>query len=243
VPAGVPVVGKPLQLVSESINSAANVHASFRATPIRLPIHTKSARLIAIRARAPFQTPGRIPAVGCESIRNAIAGAVRAVVTIVPAEVAPLDVGVTELGFREQAEPAGAPVHVNATADENAFRLVTVTDVFAVDPAAMLSVVGDAAIVKSGVVPVPVPVSAAVCGLLASLSATLKVAVAAPATVGVNVTLIVHFAPVASVAPQALVSAKDDAPAPVILTTMFFTVAVLVFLNVTVCTVLVVFIP
>lgn len=247
MPAGVPVLGRPLQLVSESISSAAKVHASFRTAPIRRIIQTKSARLRPTIASAAFQVPsqipGGIPIVGRDPMRNAIAGAERAVVTIVPAEGAPLVVGVTEVGFSEHVEPAGAPVHVSATADVKAFRPVTVTVVFAVAPAATLTVAGDAAIVKSGVVPVPVPVSAAVCGLLASLSATLRVAVAAPAAVGLNVTLIVQFVPVASVAPHALVSAKDDASAPVMLTTMFFTVAVLVFLNVTVCAVLVVLSP
>ena len=164
-------------------------------------------------------------------------------VTIVPADVTPLDVGVTDVGLSEHVEPAGAPVQVSATADVKLFRPVTVTVVFAVDPAATLSVVGDAAIVKSGVVPVPVPVSAAVCGLLASLSATLKVAVTAPVAVGLKVTLIVQLAPAARVAPHAVVCANEDAPAPVMLTTMFFTIAVLLFFSVTVCAVLVVLSP
>jgi hypothetical protein len=243
VPAGVPVEGRPLQLVNESISSAANVHASFRTAPIRRIIQTKSAKLSPIIASVAFQIPGRVPIVGRDPMRNAIAGAVRAVVTIVPAEVTPLDVGVTEVGFSEHVEPAGAPVHVSATADEKAFRPTTVTVVFAVDPAATLTVVGDAAIVKSGVVPVPVPVSVAVCGLLASLSATLSVAVTAPVAVGLNVTLIVQLAPAANVGLHALVCANDAAPAPVKLTTMFFAVAVLAFFNVTVCAVLVVLIP
>jgi hypothetical protein len=239
VPAGVPVVGKPLQLVSENISSAAMVHASFRAIPIRRTIHTNIERLMAISPSDAFQ----IPVVGRESMRNAIDGALRAVVLIVPIEVTPADVGVTELGLNEQLEPAGAPVQVSATADVKPFNPFTVAVVFAAVPAAMLTLVGNAVTVKSGLVDVPVPVSVAVCGLLASLSATLNVAVMSPAAFGVNVTLIVQLAPAASVAPHALVCAKEDADAPARLTTMFFTVAVLLFFSVTVCAALVVLSP
>jgi hypothetical protein len=239
VPAGVPVVGTPLQLVSESVNSAAKVHASFRAVLTRRTIHTNIETLKAISPRDVFQ----IPVVGRESMRNAIDGAVRAVVLIVAIEVTPADVGVTGLGLSEQLEPAGAPVQVSATEDVKPFNPFTVTVVFAAAPAATLTLVGKAVTVKSGLVDVPVPVSVAVCGLLASLSATLNVAVTSPAAVGLNVTLIVQLAPAASVAPHALVCAKEDADAPARVTTMFFTVAVLLFFSVTVCAALVVLSP
>jgi hypothetical protein len=138
-------------------------------------------------------------------MRNAIVGEVRAVVTMVAVEVAPVEVGVTELGLSEQDEPAGAPVQVRATAVVKLFNPVTVTVEVAVAPAATLALAGDAAMLKSGLVVPPIPVSVAVCGLLASLSATLSVAVAAPVVVGVKVTLIVQLLPTASVAAQALV--------------------------------------
>jgi hypothetical protein len=193
-------------------------------------------RLSAASPIAAFQ----IPRVGRDPMRNAMVGVVRAVVAIVAVDVAPVGVGVTDAGLSEQVEPAGAPVQVSATAVVKPLSPATVTVVFAVAPAAMLSVAGEAATVKSGFVDVPVPVSAAVCGLLASLSATLKVAVTAPVAVGVKVTLIVQLLPAARVAPHAEVCANEAAPAPVRLTTMFDTVAVLLFFSVTVCAVLVV---
>lgn len=173
-------------------------------------------------------------------MRCAIVGEVRAVVVIVAVEVTPLDVGVTELGFSVHEEPAGAPVHVSATADVNAFNPVTVTVEVPVLPAAKLKVAGATVTEKSGPEVVPVPVRVAVCGLLASLSATLSNAVTAPAAVGVKVTLIVQLLPTARVAPHALVCANTDALVPVMLTTMLLTVAVLLFFSVTVCAVLVV---
>ena len=53
----------------------------------------------------------------------------------------------------------------------------------------------------------PVPVKLAVCGLPAALSVTVIVPVRVPATVGVNVTLIVQLALAASDVPQVLVCA------------------------------------
>lgn len=52
---------------------------------------------------------------------------------------------------------------------------------------------------------VPVPLSATVCAELAALSAKLSVAMSAPATVGLNVTVTVQEALTASDAPQVLV--------------------------------------
>jgi hypothetical protein len=63
---------------------------------------------------------------------------------------------------------------------------------------------------------VPVPVRGTVCGLLASLSETLKVAVSAPVMDGVKTMLIVHVAPTAIVPPQfELVTRKSAAFGPV----------------------------
>ena len=240
MPAGVPVEGRPLQLVSESVRSTAKVHASFRprtdTVPTRRTIHTNNIRLSATTAIAAFQIPG----VGRDPMRNAIAGEVRAVVVIVAVDVAPVAVGVTELGLSEQVEPAGAPVQVRATAVVKPLSPATVTVVFAVPPAATLTDVGEAATLKSGVVPPPVPVSVAVCGLLASLSETLSVAVTEPVAVGVNVTLIVQLAPAARDDGHAFVCAKDDAPPPVMLTATPATNTALLFFSVTVFAALVV---
>jgi hypothetical protein len=181
-----------------------------------------------------------MPVVGRAPWRIAIAGEVRAVVVIVAVEVTPLEVGVTEVGFSVHEDPAGAPVQVSATADVKLFNPATVTVEVPELPAAKLKAAGATATEKSGPEFVPVPLSVAVCGLLASLSATLRVAVTAPAAVGVKVTLIVQLLPAARVAVHALVWANDDAPVPVMLTTMLLTVAVLLFFSVTVCAVLVV---
>jgi hypothetical protein len=54
---------------------------------------------------------------------------------------------------------------------------------------------------------VPVPESVTVCGLLPALSETVIAPVLSPATVGVNVTLIVQLAPAATELPQLLVCA------------------------------------
>ena len=53
--------------------------------------------------------------------------------------------------------------------------------------------------------PVPVPVRATVCGLPVALSVIVTVPGRLPADVGVNVTLIVHFAAAATDVPQVLV--------------------------------------
>ena len=239
MPAGVPVEGKPLQLVSESVSSAAKVHASFLAVPIRRIIHTNKAKLSATSARVSVQTPGVL----FEWMRNAIVGEVRAVVTIDAVDVAPVAVGVTELGLSEHDDPDGAPLHVRATAVVNPFNPVTVTVEVPVAPAATLTVAGAAAMLKSGVVVPPVPVSVAVCGLLASVSETLRVAVADPVAVGANVTLIVQLAPAARDDVHALVCANDDALPPVMLTAMPLINTALLFFSVTVFAALVVLTP
>jgi hypothetical protein len=176
-------------------------------------------------------------------MRNAIAGAVRAVVTMDAVDVAPLEVGVTELGLNEHDEPDGAPVHARATAVVNPFNPVTVTVEFPVAPAATLTAAGAAAMLKSGVVEPPVPLRMAVCGLLASLSETLSVAVTEPVAVGVKVTLIVQLAPAARDVAQMFVCAKDEAPPPVMLTATPLINTALLFLSVTVFAALVVLTP
>ena len=172
-----------------------------------------------------------------------MAGAVRAVVTIAADEVTPVAVGVTEVGVSEQDEPAGTPVQVKATDELKPFNPFTVTVTLAVPPAATLTVVGDAATEKSGVVDPPVPLSVAVCGLLASLSETLSVAVADPVEVGVNVTLMVQLAPAARDDEQVFVWAKGEVPAGVMLTAIPLISTALLFFSVTVFAALVVLTP
>ena len=61
----------------------------------------------------------------------------------------------------------------------------------------------------------PVPLRLAVCGLPLALSVTVKVPVRVPVAEGVNVTLMVHWAPAASELLQLLVCAKSPLFAPV----------------------------
>ena len=85
---------------------------------------------------------------------------------MVAADVAPVGVGVTDVGLSEHVEPAGAPEQVSATESAKLFKPTTVTVTLAGEPAATLVDMGETAIVKSALVVVPVPVSVAVCGLL-----------------------------------------------------------------------------
>lgn len=55
----------------------------------------------------------------------------------------------------------------------------------------------------------PVPLRAKDCGLLRALSFTLMLPFVVPATVGLNVTVIVQFAPAFTVLPQLFVSEKS----------------------------------
>jgi len=68
---------------------------------------------------------------------------------------------------------------------------------------------------RLAVTAVPVPVKLTVCGLPAALSRMLIVAVRVPATVGVNVTLIVQLPPAATELPQVVVSGKSPGLSPV----------------------------
>src|SRR5579872_1828570 len=64
-------------------------------------------------------------------------------------------------------------------------------------------------------VPVPVPERLTVCGLPVALSVTLTAAVRVPAAVGVKVTLMVQWAPAATLVPQLLDWPKSPGSAPV----------------------------
>jgi hypothetical protein len=165
---------------------------------------------------------------------------VRAVVTTAPMEVTPAEVGVTFAGVSVHVEPSGAPVQVNATGVVKPLSPVTVAVKFAVPPATTLAVVGFTATLKPGFEVIPVPDSATVCGLLASLSATLNVAVAVAATVGVNVTLMVHAPPAARVAAHVVVCANDVDAVPPMVTAIPVSVEVPLLVRVTTCAVLVV---
>ncbi len=56
---------------------------------------------------------------------------------------------------------------------------------------------------------VPIPESETICGLLVALSTMTSVPVMLPAAVGLNVTVIVQFAPPATLVPQVLLGTKS----------------------------------
>ena len=80
---------------------------------------------------------------------------------------------------------------------------------------------------------VPVPVSAAVWGLLGALSVTVSVADLAPEAVGLNVTLIAQLAPAATLLPQVFVCEKSAPLAPVNVMLVIVNVAVPLLVSVT----------
>jgi len=82
----------------------------------------------------------------------------------------------------------------------------------------------------------PVPVSAAVCGELAALSAKLTAAVSAPDAAGLKGTVTVQEELTANVAPQVLVCENEEALAPVMLTPEMDMEAVPELVSLTVCT-------
>jgi hypothetical protein len=86
---------------------------------------------------------------------------------------------------------------------------------------------------------VPVPLSAAVCGLPAALSATLNDAASTPAEAGLKATVTTQLAAAASVAPQSFSSKYDEALVPVSVIELRLAVAVPVFFTVIVCAALV----
>lgn len=90
---------------------------------------------------------------------------------------------------------------------------------------------------------VPVPVSETLCGDPGALSVMLTLAARFPVAVGVNVTLIVHFAPTArleALAGQLLVWAKSPPFVPVRAMLEMVNGAVPLFVSVTLCAALVV---
>src|SRR5258708_677616 len=103
----------------------------------------------------------------------------------------------TDVGVTVQVERFGAPVQVNATAPVNPFMGGMVPLKLSVLPAVTFCVVVGPGNPKSG--GVVVPVSDTLCGLPVALSVMVKVPMRVPAAVGVNVTLIVQFAPAARV--------------------------------------------
>jgi len=82
----------------------------------------------------------------------------------------------------------------------------------------------------------PEPLSTAVCGELAALSAKLTAAVSAPDAAGLNVTVTVQDALTASVLPQVLVCENEEVLAPVMLTPEMVMEAVPELVSWTVCT-------
>ena len=156
----------------------------------------------------------------------------RAFVTTVAFDVVPLADGVTDAGERVHVEFSGPPEQVKATGETNPFRPVTVTAKVVVPPAATVAEVGVTVRLNGAVDEMPVPVRTAVCGELASLSATLSVALAVATVVGVKVTLMVQLAATASVVPQVVVCANDVAEVPPIVMAMPVTVAALLLVRV-----------
>ena len=119
-------------------------------------------------------------------------------------------------------------------------ELVTVTAFVAlllpINTPLKLRLVGDS--VTAGAV--PVPLKATLCGLPAALSVTLTVDVRVPVLVGVNTTLIVQLALLASVDPQVFVCVKSRRSPPVSLMPINDSVDVPVLVTVTTCAALLV---
>ena len=86
----------------------------------------------------------------------------------------------------------GAPVQAKATGELNPPTPVTVTSNLSVWPSFTVCADVGPVSVKSGATFVPLPVRAMFCGLVLSPSVRTSVAVSAPTTDGLNVTLIVH---------------------------------------------------
>jgi hypothetical protein len=82
---------------------------------------------------------------------------------------------------------------------------------------------------------VPVPVSGTVCGLPAALSVIETEAVRMPFAVGVKVTLMVQFAPAATLVPHVFVCEKSVELVPVTPMLVIVRVALPVFVKVTFC--------
>ena len=131
-------------------------------------------------------------------------GGTIAVVVMVPVEVCvPVAVTATLGGENTQLVRAGAPVQVRETVPVKPFSELSVAVTVPLLPGTRVRDVGAMPSAKSGV-PAELA-SETVWGLLASLSATLRVADSATVVEPVKVTEMVQFAPAASEAPQVLV--------------------------------------
>jgi hypothetical protein len=111
---------------------------------------------------------------------------------------------VAEFGETVQFASEGAPVQAKLTVPANPPSPTKLREYVADWPGAAVADVeepDDAASVKSW----PVPLSAMACGLLGALSETLMLPVRVPPAVGLNVTLIVQFAPALTLPPQELI--------------------------------------
>ena len=179
------------------------------ATPVSKPGFTNScvaAAELMVRLRvAVCDVAPDVPVMVTEDVPTvAVADAVN-----VSTEVAlPFAGGVTGLADNAAVTPVGRPEALNAVAELKPLRLATVIVVVPFVPCFTVSDVGESETVKSGTpTATPVPVRLAVCVPLGALSVTVIVPVRAPATVGVNVTLMVQFAPAAKDAPQVFVCA------------------------------------
>jgi len=145
----------------------------------------------------------------------ALALPVAAIVTVVVA-AAPL--GVTVVGEKLQVASEGSPVQAKLTGWLKPLDGVTVSVVLPEAPAATDIEPGLELSVKLPAgAGAAVPVSEAVCGLPAALSAIEIEAVLLPAAVGWKTTVIVHVALCATDVPQVLVSVKSLEFVPVML--------------------------
>jgi len=128
--------------------------------------------------------------------------------------------------------PCGAPVQVSDTVCV-APVAVSWSAKLAACPAVTVALV-DPPCGGAAEKPSPVPLKLTVCGELAALSVMVMDAVRAPAAVGLNATLIVQFAPAATV-PHVLVSTKSPPFVPVTATEVTKSATLPLFVSVTVC--------
>jgi hypothetical protein len=168
-------------------------------------------------------------------------GTISAVVVTVTVDVCG---GVIDAGTGVHVESVSedGSAQVSATAELNPPIGVTVTVYVAGEPSVTLWLVGATASVKSGGILVPLPIRVNVCGLVLSPSASANVAVFAPTTVGLNVTLTVQGVVVEMLGTQeaAGVAMKSAAFVPVSVALVNAIGAFVLFVSVIVCAALVV---
>ncbi len=234
------MLGVPVQLISPINRTMANAPASLlalRCRTVHMPnMASKSARKDHVHNGR--YGPNRNLNRGCS------AAGFRSVTIVMVEVIEPFAGGVTVPGEATMDASPGVPAKVNPTAELNAFSEVTVATTLIVSPALIVAEAGETATVNAVTGAVPVPVSGTSCGELGSLSATLRFAVSAACVVGVNVTLIVQFAPAVNVAgevPQVFVWLKSPAFAPVKERLMPVSEVVPPSVNVTTCAKLAVF--